>query len=138
MALKPTVSVRTLMAIVAACGIGACLVKGWLFPNRIPGQHFALIGPMDIDRDGRDDRARLTWMIFRNGGTVDYDMPVAGPASGGISPGTNWYVIGNTWPVGSRLPASFLKAQSKAAKQARLVGIRPMPLERLLALLNGR
>jgi hypothetical protein len=55
MPLKPKLSVRRLLAIVAACGVGAWLAKGWLFPNRVPGQHVALIGPMDIDRD---DRAR--------------------------------------------------------------------------------
>jgi hypothetical protein len=76
-------------------------------------------------------------MIFRNGGTVDYDMPVAGPAYGSISPVTNWYVIGDARANGTLLPAPFLKAQAKAARQARLAGIRPMPLERLLIRING-
>jgi len=110
--------------------------QGVLFPNRMPGQRFALIGPMDIDRDGRDDRARLAWMILRNGGTIDYDLPVAGPASGGISALTTWYVVGDYRVPGS-FPAPFLKAQAKAVKQARLLRIRPMPLMRLLARLNG-
>jgi len=129
--------VRTLLAIIAACGVGAWLAKGWLFPNRMPGQRFALIGPMDIDRDGRDDRARLAWMILRNGGTVDYDLPVAGSASGGISARTTWYVVDDNRVPGWSLPAPFLQARAKAVKQARLAGIRPMPLVRLLARLKG-
>ncbi|MFI5460384.1 MAG: hypothetical protein ACHRXM_33625 [Isosphaerales bacterium] len=137
MSLKPRLSVRTLLAIVAACGLGAWLAKAWLFPNRMLGQRFALIGPMDIDRDGRDDRARLAWMIFRNGGTVDYDLPVAGPASGGINARTTWYVVDDYWVPAWSLPAAFREARAKAVKQARLAGIRPMPLIRLLARLNG-
>jgi hypothetical protein len=93
MSFKPRLSLRTLLAIVAACGVSAWLARGWYYPNRMPGQHFALIGPMDIDRDGRDDRARLAWLILRNGGTVDYELPVDGPASGAISPRTTWCVV---------------------------------------------
>jgi hypothetical protein len=139
MSLKPRCSVRTLLGIVAACAIGAWLVKAWLFPNRVPGQHFALIGPMDIDRDGRDDRAWLRWMIIRNGGTVDYDLPVAGPALGATSAQTNWYVVDSRVTLkesGRAVP--FATAQAKAIKLARLDGIRPMPIERLLARLNGQ
>jgi len=125
------------VAIVAACGVGAWLAKWWLFPNRMPGQRFALIGPMDIDRDGRDDRARLAWMILRNGGTVDYDLPVAGPASGGISARTTGYVVDDNRVPGWSLPVPLREARAKAVKQARLAGIRPMSLVRLLARLNG-
>jgi hypothetical protein len=125
----------TLLALIAACGVSTWLARGWLYPNRMPGQHFALIGPMDIDRDGRDDRPRLTWMILRNGGTVDYDLTVAGTASGAISPRTTWYVVADV--PRSRLPAPFLAEAKNVIKQARLDGIRPMPLQRLLAGLRG-
>jgi hypothetical protein len=125
---------RALLALIAACGTTAWLVRGWLYPNRVPGQHFALIGSMDIDHDGRDDRARLRWMILRNGGTVDFDLPVAGPASGAMGPRTTWYVLDEHQVPGSRLPAPFL---ARVIKQARLDGIRPMPLGRLLNRLGG-
>jgi hypothetical protein len=136
MSLKARLSLRTLLLLVAACGLVAWLTRLWLFPNRILGQSFALIGPIDIDRDGRDDRARLKWMIFRNGGTVDCDLPVAGPAAGSITPATTWYVVDPyTWRWKSRVP---YEATSKAIKQARLAGIRPMPIERLLDRLDGK
>jgi hypothetical protein len=51
MSLKPRLSVRMLMVIIAACGLGTWMATAWLFPNRLLGQRFALIGPMDIDRD---------------------------------------------------------------------------------------
>jgi hypothetical protein len=99
----------------------------------MPGQHFALIGPIDIDRDGRDDRARLAWMILRNGGTVDYDLSVAGPASGAIRPLTTWCIYDLFQSPGSKLPAPFLKAQDRVIKQLRRDGIPPLPLEKRLA-----
>ncbi len=137
MSFKPRLSLRTLLAIIMACGICARLAKGWLYPNRIPGQHFALVGPIDIDRDGRDDRGRLKWMILRNGGTVDYDLPVAGPASGAIRPRTTWYVYDLFQAPGAKLPATFLKAQDQVIKRLRHDGIPPLPLEKLLARLRG-
>ncbi len=47
------------------------MAKAWLFPNRLLGQRPALVGPMDVDRTMDATIARLSWMIFRNGGTVD-------------------------------------------------------------------
>jgi hypothetical protein len=89
------------------------------------------------DGDGRDDRDRIAWMIFRNGGTVDYDLPVAGPASGAIHPGTTWYVHDLFQAPGSKLPAPFIQAEDQVIKQLRHEGIPPLPLEKLLARLRG-
>jgi hypothetical protein len=135
---RSRLGVRTLLAIVAICGAGVWLAKGRLYPNRVPGQRFALIGPIDIDRDGRDDRSALKWMILRNGGWVDWDMPVSGPVSGGINVLTDWYVIDDYQRPGSRLPAPFGQMMVKAIKEARAKGISPMPLPRLLARLSGK
>jgi hypothetical protein len=120
-----------------AAGISVRLARGWLYPNRVPGQHFAMIGPIDIDRDGRDDRGRLVWMILRNGGMVDYDLPVAGPPRGAIRPRTTCYIYDDWLVPGATLPASFLKAQDEAIKKARLDDIRPIPLGKFLAILSG-
>jgi hypothetical protein len=138
MSFRPRVSLRTGLVIIAVCGIGAWLVRAWLYPNRMPGQHFALIGPMDIDRDGLDDRERLKWMIHRNGGTVDYDLPAAGHATGMIGARTTWYVIaGDRSRSGSSLPTVYRARASEVMRQARLAGTRPMPLERLVSYLSG-
>ncbi len=47
-----------------------------------PGEpmRYALIGKMDINRDGRDDRQDLIRMIQASGGIVDYDLPPPGSA----------------------------------------------------------
>jgi hypothetical protein len=41
-------------------------------------QRFALVGKIDINRDGRDDRADLIRLIEQSGGYVEYDLPPPG------------------------------------------------------------
>jgi len=45
-------------------------------------KRFALLGKIDIDRDGVDDRARLKRMIEAAGGVFAYDLPPTGKESG--------------------------------------------------------
>jgi hypothetical protein len=137
MFIKPRISIRILMAIIVVCCVGTWLAKRWLYPNRIPGRRIALIGPLDIDGDGLDDRVKLKAMILRNGRTVDYDLPVSAPGSGDIGPRTSWYVVGET-RRGSSVPAPFLKARANAISQARLNGVPPLTLKKLLARLGAK
>jgi len=48
---------------------------GWSYDHP---QRFALIGKLDINRDGRDDRADLIRMIEAFGGVIEYDLPPPG------------------------------------------------------------
>ena len=48
---------------------------GWSYDHP---QRFALIGKMDINRDGRDDRSDLIRMIEASGGVVEFDLPPPG------------------------------------------------------------
>jgi hypothetical protein len=108
---------------------------------------FALIGRMDINRDGVDDRADLKRMIEAAGGIVDYDLPPpdAGRESGKLTGRDAWYVIDERMPfrevygksnVTMNENTEFLKKQSEAVRDARLNGVRPMPIERLLPFLG--
>jgi hypothetical protein len=109
-------------------------------------QRFALIGKIDMDRDGRDDREDLKRMIKAAGGVIDYDLPVLGTEIGKITGLTSWYVTDerDTWrppTTTSRRESgsedkAFLDKKTDAIRQARLEGVRPMPIERLLAYLN--
>jgi hypothetical protein len=135
---KFSLRVRTLLALVAICGAVVWLARGWIYPNRVPGQHFALIGPIDLDHDGRDDRASLSWMILRNGGTVDCDLTLSGTGSGAISSRTNWYVLDDHGMTKQSFSGPQQKVLSSVIRQARLAGIRPMPLRRLLDQLQGQ
>jgi hypothetical protein len=109
---------------------------------------FALIGKIDINRDGKDDREDLKRMIEAAGGIVDYDLPPpeAGKESGKLSGRDAWYVVdtrppfhdvyGNKPKITAGENAEFLKKQSEAIRDARLEGVRPMPIERLLPFLG--
>jgi hypothetical protein len=109
---------------------------------------FALIGKIDVNRDGKDDRQDLKRMIEDAGGIVDYDLPPPeyGKPSGKLTARIAWYVTDERTPLRdyfqSRSDASiaaqtqFEKAKGEAIKEARAEGIRPMPVGRLLAYLG--
>jgi len=109
---------------------------------------FALIGKMDVNRDGKDDRADLKRMIESAGGVVDYDLPPpgAGKESGNLTGRDAWYVFDDRMPFVLEFKTGddhmtgdeqeFLKKQSDAIKEARLLGVRPMAIGRLLTYLG--
>jgi hypothetical protein len=116
-------------------------------PN-IP-MRFALVGKIDINRDGRGDRAELKRMIEEGGGVVDFDLPPPdeGKETGTLSPRIDWYVTDDRLPLrevyaGARTEqrfaneAALAKRMGEVIKECRLNGIRPMPIQRLLAFLG--
>ncbi len=109
---------------------------------------FALVGKMDVNRDDRDDREELKRMIQEAGGVVDYDLPPAdvGKETGSLSPRIDWYVIDKRIPLRQVFnqksaetdtrKAALDKRVGEVIKDARINGIRPMLIERLLAYLG--
>lgn len=125
-----------------------------------------MIGKIDINRDGTDDRDTMRRMIEAAGGIVEYDLPPPrdGVERGKISPRLDWYVIEtNPSPYGTRQarnqdvgPAgdstqnkddattiaadeqdqAYLKRKSDAIKECVDDGIRPMPVTRLVSYLG--
>ncbi len=105
-------------------------------PNR--PTRFALLGKIDVNRDGTDDRDELKRMIQEAGGSIDFDLPPpeVGKESGELGASTDWYVIDARLPLRRRLQRSGRSRYPRVgevAKTARLLGVRPMPIERLLA-----
>ncbi len=108
---------------------------------------FALIGKIDINRDGRDDRDDLKRMIKAAGGIVDYDLPPpeAGKETGKLTGEDAWYVFDNRPPAVSGVNpredtspenTEFLKKKTEAEREARQNGVRPLPIQRLLSYLS--
>lgn len=106
---------------------------------------FALVGKIDMNRDGRDDREDLKRLIRAAGGVIDFDLPppALGSEQGEITAYTSWYVIDDRDPI--RTPANqsalaemetldqeFVQRRTEVFQIARENGVRPMPLERLL------
>ncbi len=114
---------------------------------------FALVGKIDINRDDKDDREELKKMIQEAGGVIDFDLPPLeiGKETGQITPRIDWYVIDDRivervpfrGGIGEKKLQPSLLLQVKLAqrvgevvKEARLDGIRPMPIGRLLSFLG--
>ncbi len=109
---------------------------------------FALVGKIDMDRDGRDDREDLKRMIESRGGEVSYDLPPAGVGqeTGELTPLTSWYVLDDLQTVraGAEVPTgataaeeqTFLNRKSEILQEARMAGVRPITLDRLLSMLG--
>jgi hypothetical protein len=110
-------------------------------------ERFALVGKIDLNRDGVDDREDVKRMIEAAGGIVVYDLPPAkvGQESGKLSPRLAWYIVDELDPIravtSKPAPPSegdlrFEKRKSDIISEARLYGVRPLPLERLAAYLG--
>jgi hypothetical protein len=109
---------------------------------------FALVGKMDINRDGKDDRDELKRMIQEAGGVVDFDLPTSdvGKETGSLSARIDWYVTDDRMPLREVFQQTtenvevakgkFEKRKGEVIAEARLDGIRPMRIERLLAFLG--
>ena len=108
---------------------------------------FALLGKIDVNRDGKDDRADLKRMIEAAGGSVDYDLPPpeAGKEKGKLTPKIAWYVVDERVPLRESFGKykeesvenqQFIKKLSDAKREARMTGVRLMPIERLLSYLG--
>ncbi|MFO0893098.1 MAG: hypothetical protein U0790_28670 [Isosphaeraceae bacterium] len=109
---------------------------------------FALIGKIDVNRDGKDDRQDLKRLIEEAGGIIDYDLPPPGFGRewGKLTARDAWYVVDERPPLRELFAAKsdravaeeskFLERKGQVIKQARAEGIRPMPLQRLLGYLG--
>ncbi len=95
---------------------------------------FALVGMMDVNRDDKDDRDELKRLIQEAGGIVEFDLPPpeVGQETGTLSPRIDWYVIDDR----PRQQGQFAQRMGQVIKEARLDGIRPLPIRRLLAFLG--
>lgn len=108
--------------------------------NASEPQQFALIGKLDLNRDGKDDRDDIKRLITFSGGNVGYELVLqkgetieTGKLSGKIA----WYVDDdrplsieqiNAMSVAER---DFEARKIEVLREARSLGIRPLPLTRL-------
>jgi hypothetical protein len=146
-------TIARLMAIIILIALGLTALKYALRRPSHPDilfKRFALIGGIDMNRDNQDDRQELKQIIEEAGGIVEFDFPPpdVGQRSGTLSNRIDWYVTDNRLPLrevrssnSERAVAGrpdFQKRMSKVLKEARLDGIRPMTIERLLSYVGNR
>ena len=104
----------------------------------------ALVGKMDIDGDGRDDRQRLASLIEQNNAKVVFDLP-DGHRLGRqqLSPSTRWLVLGSDVKVrtvegegADPNLQSALRDRLEIEKKARELSITVIPLNKLVNLMQ--
>jgi hypothetical protein len=109
--------------------------------------HFALLGRIDVNRDGVDDRDTLKRLIELSGGVVDYDLPPPreGSERGQINPRIDYYVFDDSKSVFVKDQKSdavmqeekdFEKKLSDTKKLARDNNLRPLSVDKLLGWLG--
>ncbi len=107
-----------------------------------PGRkvEFALVGKMDIDGDGRDDRETVKALIEQNGGKVTVDLPPGGKTSGKLSVETRWMVMGEDFKVRGAMTSvdtATAKERSVLESEAKSLGISRINLDKLMGWLRG-
>ena len=102
---------------------------------------FGLVGKLDINGDGRDDRDTVKALIAQNGGEVSVDLRPDGRMEGNLSVNTRWLVIGEEFKVlGGTLDAAtevMGKRRADLEQQAKSMGVSRINLDKLMGYLRG-
>ena len=114
-----------------------------------PGKEvaFALIGKMDINGDGTDDRELVKKLIQQNGGKVTADLNPKGQLVGELSVETTWLVMGDDFKVRSSeldatskldsATAALAKKRLELESQAKSLGITRINVDKLIGWFRG-
>ncbi len=93
---------------------------------------FALVGTLDIDGDGSDDRERFKAMIARNNGKVDAE-DVDGELRGRITRSTRYLVLDGDAPESADEDAAAARdVRSQMLNEGSSLGVEVIELDRLL------
>jgi len=99
---------------------------------------FALMGKLDIDGDGSDDRNIVRSLIEQSGGVIAEDLTPEGKSSGKMTADTRWLVVGERFDINGaqELDPKFNEFRSKYAdmqKRARGLAVSQINLDKLLS-----
>ncbi|MFN9624957.1 MAG: hypothetical protein ACK6AT_01665 [Planctomycetota bacterium] len=102
---------------------------------------FGLVGKLDINGDGRDDRDTVKALIAQNGGDVSVDLRPDGRMEGNLNVNTRWLVVGDDFKVlGGQLDAAsevMAKRRLEIEQQAKSMGVSRINLDKLMGYLRG-
>ncbi len=104
---------------------------------------FALMGKLDIDGDGIDDRSTLRSLIIQSGGEIAEDLTPEGKSTGKMTADTRWLVVGEQFKVGANTDDSDNKQKEYRGKyadmqqRARSLAISQINLDKLLSWLRS-
>ncbi len=114
-----------------------------------PGRkvHFALLGLLDADGDGRDDRETIKNLIQLNGGEVDFDLtPEGRTVKDSMNVNTRYLVVGPSGVGAEALAAGesgsantkkIVRDYNAAKERAKELGVIEISVEKLLSYLQA-
>lgn len=108
-----------------------------------PGRkvEFALLGKMDLNNDGVDDRSTVKQLIQESGGVVVEEMLPDGKQTGKMTYDTRWLVIGEAYdPTAERgmtTSGDYGAKYSDTLKRAKELGVPTINLDKLMSYLRA-
>jgi hypothetical protein len=99
-------------------------------------EHFALVGLMDLDKDGVSDLDKVKNLITVNGGIVDAELRDDGTRVGQMTVDTTYLVQGAQPTEKSNKSAEYFKNYSKIIDDSKLLPIKKISLEDLIGYLG--
>ena len=124
-------------------GLTNIRVGDFIYSPGFGGKTYALLGKLDIDRDGKDDREDVRRMLEATGAKIIYDLPPPekGKETGDLTGNITNYVIDERPPFNPQFDTSksspeaeraFLDRKGIVTQQLRDAGVQPKRLEVLL------
>jgi hypothetical protein len=97
-----------------------------------PGKqdHFAFVGMMDVDGDGKPDRERIHDLIRANGAIIDAEIDEKGNMVGEVTPATRYVVKGSTESVANQT------GTNKLIEDATRLGVEAVDLAKFLDMMG--
>jgi hypothetical protein len=99
-------------------------------------EHFALVGLMDLDKDGISDLDKIRNLIIVNGGIVDAELKDDGTRVGKMTVDTHYLVQGAQPTEKSKKSAEYFKNYSAMIDELKLLPMKKISLEDLVAYLG--
>jgi len=93
-----------------------------------PGQqmHFALVGVLDLNGDGRSDHEGVKRLVTMNHGVIDADVDDQGKTIGKMTTDTTCLILGE--PPAQKATPAATSAYTDTIRQAKELGIRTISL----------
>jgi hypothetical protein len=103
------------------------------------GLQFALLGKMDIDKNGTDDREAVKELIRQAGGSVVEELYPDGRQAGKMTLDTHWVVIGEAYnsAMTETRPSAFVEKYADMLRRSKDMAISQINLDKFMSFLRA-
>jgi hypothetical protein len=103
---------------------------------------FALMGKLDMNDDGLDDRETIKYLIAQSGGEVSEDLDPNGKVQGKMTADTRWLVVGKSFDVSKAAELdprqkAFADKYKEMERRAKELAVSTINLDKLLSWIHN-